>query len=72
MELLLAVLLLCKSLIQLILVVRTFVCVLDEINLYITYLTILVIRIVLLESLLECVVCRLNDWKKETGRPDHE
>ena len=26
----------------------------------------------LLETLLECVVCRLNDWKKETGRPDHE
>ncbi len=26
----------------------------------------------LLETLMECVVCRLNDWKKETGGPDHE
>lgn len=26
----------------------------------------------LLENLLECVVCRLNDWKTETGRPGHE
>lgn len=26
----------------------------------------------MLENLLECVVCRLNDWKMETGGPDHE
>ena len=26
----------------------------------------------LLENLLECVVCRLNDWKTETGGPVHE
>lgn len=26
----------------------------------------------LFENLLECVVCRLNDWKNETGGPAHE